>query len=123
MREVLMMALVAYAAGLTVGTVVIGSVAPVAPKENVIKLTAKKFEYSPTEITAKKGEPVVIEVSSEDVKHGFTLPDFGIRTDIKPGSMNRISFTPDKAGRFTFTCDVFCGAGHEDMSGTLTVTE
>jgi len=89
----------------------------------VIKLTAKKFEYSPSEITVKKGEPVVIEASSEDVKHGFTLPDFGIRTDIKPGSVNRVSFTPDRAGRFGFACDVFCGGGHEDMSGTLIVTE
>jgi cytochrome c oxidase subunit II len=121
MTKFLMMALVAYAAaGLAVSTVVIGSG---TPKEKVIKLTAKKFEYSPAEITVKKGEPVVIEVSSEDVKHGFTLPDFGIRTDIKPGSVNRISFTPDKAGRFAFACDVFCGGGHEDMSGTLIVTE
>jgi cytochrome c oxidase subunit 2 len=121
MTKVLMMALVAYAAaGLAAGTVVIGSG---VPKDKVIKLTAKKFEYSPAEITVKKGEPVVIEVSSEDVKHGFTLPDFGIRTDIKPGSVNRISLTPDKAGRFAFACDVFCGVGHEEMSGTLIVTE
>ena len=121
MRKSLMIALVAYAAaGVAVGTVVTGSG---APGNKVIKLTAKKFEYSPAEITVKKGEPVVLEVSSEDVKHGFTLPDFGIRTDIKPGSVNRISFTPDKAGRFSFACDVFCGAGHEDMSGTLIVTE
>src|SRR6476660_397039 len=121
MRRSLMIAFVVYAAaGLAAATVVIGSG---APKEKVIKLTAKKFEYSPAEITVKKGEPVVIEVSSEDVKHGFSLPDFGIRTDIKPGSVNRITFTPDKAGRFTFACDVFCGAGHEEMSGTLIVTE
>ena len=121
MRKSLIIGLAAYAAaGLAAGTVVTSSG---APRDKVIKLTAKKFEYSPAEITVKKGEPVVIEVSSEDVKHGFTLPDFGIRTDIKPGSLNRISFTPDKAGRFAFACDVFCGAGHEDMSGTLIVTE
>ena len=121
MSRFLMIALIAYtAAGLAVSAVVIGSG---APKDKVIKLTAKKFEYSPAEITVKKGEPVVIEVSSEDVKHGFNLPDFGIRTDIKAGSVNRISFTPDKAGRFAFACDVFCGVGHEEMSGTLIVTE
>ena len=121
MRKPLMIALIAYtAAGVAAGRVVIGSN---APGEKVIKLTAKKFEYSPPEITVKKGEPVVIEVSSQDVKHGFTLPDFGIRTDIQPGSVNRIALTPDKTGRFTFGCDVFCGSGHEEMSGTLLVTE
>jgi cytochrome c oxidase subunit 2 len=120
MRKVLLMALVAYAAAGTAATVVNGSG---EPKEKVVKLTATKFEFSPAEITVKKGEPVVIEVTSQDVKHGFTLPDFGVRTDIQPGSVGRISFTPDKAGRFAFACDVFCGAGHEDMSGLLIVTE
>jgi heme/copper-type cytochrome/quinol oxidase subunit 2 len=33
-----------------------------------------------------------------------------------------LSFTPDKAGTFTFLCDVFCGDGHEGMSGRLVVT-
>lgn len=115
-----MISFVVYAVAVLAAGTVNGSD---APKDKVIKLTAKKFEYSPAEITVKKGEPVVIEVTSEDVKHGFTLPDFGIRTDIKPGSVNRISFTPDKTGRFTFACDVFCGSGHEDMSGSLIVTE
>jgi cytochrome c oxidase subunit 2 len=121
MRKNLMMALVAYAAaGVAVGAVVIGSG---SPNQKVIRITAKKFEYSPAEITVKKGEPVVLEITSEDAKHGFSLPDFGLRIDVKPGAVNRISFTPDKAGRFTFACDVFCGSGHEDMSGTLNVIE
>ena len=121
MKKTFITALVAYAAlGILLSTVVIGS-GP--PQEKVIKLTAKKFAFSPDEITITKGEPIVLVISSEDVKHGFNLPDFGIRADIKPGATARISFTPDKAGRFTFACDVFCGSGHEDMSGTLTVTE
>lgn len=93
------------------------------PAEKVIHITAKKFEFTPGEITLKKGEPVVLEIKSEDVKHGFSLPDFKIRASIEPGKTATVRFTPDKAGQFTFACDVFCGDGHEDMSGTLTVTE
>src|ERR1043165_357753 len=93
------------------------------PAEKVVHLTAKKFEFTPAEITLRKGEPVVIEIKSEDVKHGFSLPDFKIRASIEPGKTSTVRFTPDKAGRFTFACDVFCGDGHEDMSGRLTVTE
>lgn len=91
--------------------------------EKVIHITAKKFAFTPAEITVKKGEPVAIEIKSADVRHGFSLPDFGVRIDIKPGQTNTVRFNPDKAGQFTFTCDVFCGSGHEDMSGTLIVTE
>jgi cytochrome c oxidase subunit 2 len=109
------------------GAVVVASLA-VALKtgsttEKVIRVTAKKFEFSPGEITVKKGVPVVLELTSSDRTHGFKLPDFGVRADAKPGEITRLSITPDKTGKFTFSCDVFCGSGHEDMSGTLVVTE
>jgi cytochrome c oxidase subunit 2 len=91
--------------------------------EQVIQLTAKKFEYSPNEITVKKGQPVVIEIVSLDRKHGFTIPDLKVRSDVKPGAENVVRFTPDKAGTFNFHCDLFCGSGHEGMAGTLVVVE
>src|SRR5438046_12165 len=89
----------------------------------VIHIKAKKFEFIPADITIKKGERVVLEITSEDVKHGFSLPGFKLRADVKPGEISRLEFTPDKTGKFIFTCDIFCGAGHEDMSGTLTVID
>jgi len=94
-----------------------------AATEQVIHLTAKKFEYSPSAITVKKGQPVAIEIASLDRKHGFLIPDFKIRTDVKPGGQNVVRFTPDKAGTFNFHCDLFCGSGHEGMAGILIVVE
>jgi cytochrome c oxidase subunit 2 len=91
--------------------------------EQVIRITAKNFEFTPGTITVKKGVPVVLELSSGDRRHGFSLRAFGVRTDVKPGSVSRVSFTPDRTGRFTFTCDVFCGDGHEQMTGTLVVID
>ncbi len=90
-------------------------------QEQVIHITAKKFEYSPNEITVKKDVPVVLEITSLDRDHGFKLREFGIRADIKPGQVNRVRIVPNKTGRFPFECDVFCGTGHEDMSGELVV--
>jgi len=91
--------------------------------EREIHITAKKFESTPDTITLKKGEPVVLLLSSQDRKHGFHLREFGIRADVNPGETARIRFTPNKTGKFTFSCDVFCGEGHEDMTGTMVVTE
>ena len=93
------------------------------PVEREIHITAKKFDFTPDTITLKKGEPVVLVVSSQDRKHGFNLRAFGIRADVEPGGTAQIRFTPDKTGKFTFSCDVFCGEGHEDMTGTVIVTE
>jgi cytochrome c oxidase subunit II len=53
---------------------------------------------------------------------GWYLPDFAIRADILPGTTSRLRFTPDKSGEFGFHCDVFCGSGHENMTGTVIVT-
>ena len=93
------------------------------PAEREIHITAKKFEFAPETITLKKGDPVVLVISSQDRKHGFNLRAFGIRADVNPGGTAQIRFTPDKTGKFTFSCDVFCGEGHEDMTGTIVVTE
>lgn len=93
------------------------------PKEPVVRLSVKRFEYSPKEVVLKKGVAVVIEVESQDVVHGFNLPDLGVRTDVIPGKVARVHVTPQKTGRFTFRCDIFCGTGHEDLDGTVVVEE
>ena len=93
------------------------------PAEREIHITAKKFEFTPDTITLKKGEPVVFVLSSQDRKHGFNLRGFGIHADVNPGEVAHVRFTPNQTGKFTFSCDVFCGEGHEDMTGTVVVTE
>lgn len=92
-----------------------------APKAKVIKITAKRFDYSPGHLTLKKGQRVVLEMTSGDVVMGFNLPDFNVRGDLIPGKVTRVEFTPDKTGDFTFLCDIFCGSGHEEMHGRVTV--
>src|SRR6266851_9128138 len=91
------------------------------PKEEVIRITARKFAFLPGEITLRRGVPVVLEFVSADVVMGFNAPDFNIRADILPGQVSRVRFAPDKTGTFVFLCDIFCGDGHEGMSGKLKV--
>ena len=93
------------------------------PKEKVIKITAKRFDYTPGKLTLKKGEPVILELSTSDVLMGFNLPDFNVRADVVPDKVIRVRFVPDKTGTFTFLCDVFCGTKHEEMNGTITVVD
>jgi cytochrome c oxidase subunit 2 len=94
-----------------------------ATSERVIKITAERYDYSPGHIVLKKGEPVVLELVSEDRLHGFHVKALGVRADVLPGQSVRIRVVPDKTGTFLITCDVFCGSGHGDMNGLITVTE
>ncbi|MEO8155919.1 MAG: cupredoxin domain-containing protein [Rhizobacter sp.] len=98
-----------------------GLAAPQTP-DKIIRITARKFEFEPRHIALKMGEAVVLEFNSQDVIMGFNLNAFGLRTDIVPGQTSSLRFTPDKTGEFVFYCDVFCGNGHEEMDGTLSVT-
>ena len=74
-------------------------------------------------IEVSKGDVVVFKLTSSDVVHGFSLKDFEVYlTDgIEPGKATYVSFTADKIGIFTFSCNAICGEMHQNMQGTLVV--
>lgn len=95
--------------------------APQAVKEFTV--TAKNWEWNPKTITVKKGDKVVLHVSSADDDHGFGIREYNINVAFDGGETKTIEFTADKAGSFTFYCSVPCGEGHREMKGTLVVQE
>jgi len=95
--------------------------ADVNPK--VIEITAKKFEFTPNEITLKKGEPVILRLTSTDRVHGFMSKPLKVDTDIAAGKTTDVVVTPDTAGDFTVICDHYCGVGHGNMKMKVTVVE
>ncbi|HZZ91889.1 MAG TPA: cupredoxin domain-containing protein [Usitatibacter sp.] len=115
-RRRLLVAGAALLAGAAAGRAALGQ------QERVIQVVARKWAFLPADIALRKGEPVTIELTAPEVVMGFNAPDFKVRADIIPGQVAKVRFTPDKAGTFTFLCDIFCGDGHEGMSGRLIVT-
>jgi cytochrome c oxidase subunit II len=93
------------------------------PNAKVIEITAKKFEFTPAEITLKKGEPVILRLTSSDRVHGFMSKPLKIDTDIAAGKTTDVAVTPDNAGDFTVICDHYCGLGHGNMKMKVSVVE
>jgi cytochrome c oxidase subunit 2 len=96
-----------------------GAWAQSAPQR--IEITAKRFQFTPGEITVKKGQPVVLVLKSADVSHGLRFRDFGINVQVKAGGTVEVKFTPNKTGDFVGHCSVFCGPGHGTMEIKLHV--
>jgi len=97
------------------------SLAPDAPRR--IEVSVKRFAYTPAEITVKKGEPVVLVLTTEDVAHGLKFKELNLNAKAEKGKPAELAFTPDKVGDFVGHCSVFCGSGHGSMTLTLHVTE
>ncbi len=116
-RDVIAIAAVALAA-FGLGTF---AVAQLAPRR--IEMTAVKFKFDRTEIRARKGERVMLVLTTPDFVHGFSVPDLAIRADLVPGRTVEIALPTDRAGRFVFLCDNFCGDGHDRMNGVVVVSE
>ena len=87
----------------------------------VVKVVAQRFHYTPGEIRVKAGRPVVLEFTSLDFVHGFSMPDLKLRADLPPGVVTRVQLTAQKPGVYEFLCDNFCGDGHEEMHGRMIV--
>ena len=109
-------------APLAASALLLGAAQGKAVKERVIKVEARKFRFSPNVIEVRQGEAVVLELRALDFAHGFNIPELQTRIDLVPGKAVKLRLQLTQAGRFGFLCDNFCGAGHEEMAGTLVVT-
>jgi cytochrome c oxidase subunit 2 len=90
---------------------------------NKVEIIAHRFEFSPSEITLKKGEPVILVLTAKDVTHGLKLDAFNQVVKANKGQSSQVEFTPAETGTFVAQCAVFCGAGHGSMKLTIHVTE
>lgn len=97
--------------------------APAQKTPRRIEVTAKRFTFTPADITVKKGEPVVLVLTSADVQHGIRVKELGIDIKAGKGQTNERAFTPDKTGTFVGHCSVFCGSGHGSMALTIHVVD
>jgi len=94
-----------------------------AESTQVVKIAASKFHFTPDHITLVKGQPVTLQLTSNDATHGFMIRALKIDTDIKPGNVTEMTVTPATAGTFKAICDHYCGLGHAGMKMTVVVEE
>lgn len=67
------------------------------------------------------GEPILINMISQDVIHSLYIPAMRIQMETLPGRYTQLWFKPDRVGTYHILCTEFCGTDHSVMGGLLTV--
>ena len=65
----------------------------------------------------------VVQLTSRDVIHSFTLNEMRVKQDATPGMTSRIWFTPIATGDWEIACSQLCGLGHYRMRGEYHVVD
>ena len=105
----------------------------------VIRMTARKYEFSPSTVHVKAGTKVQLTITAIDRDHGFktavvpegadssagpglefTSPQGNDGWKLKKGQDTTIEFVA-RTGTYEFRCSVDCGIHHGRMQGQLVV--
>jgi len=91
----------------------------------VVRMTAERFTFSPSQIKVKQGTVIELRLRSDDTNHGFRI--IGSETNLIIPKRGRgeasLIFRADTPGRYTFECSKMCGAGHSFMRGEIIVED
>ena len=106
----------------------------------VIDVTAKKYEFSPSPIRVKQGMRVQLKITATDHAHGFRIKELPEGADtadakgrglvfsspqdcqrIEKGQTATVEFVAQTPGTYPFRCCTRCGWHHRAMKGQLIV--
>jgi cytochrome c oxidase subunit 2 len=98
---------------------------PPSTAEQTVNLSAERFSFTPSQVKTRVGTTLTIRLTSDDTAHGFRIIGTSVNVEIPKRSrgVRTVTFTPDKAGRYTFECSRLCGAGHSFMRGVIVVED
>lgn len=92
-----------------------------APNHRDFTLTARNYAFAPDRLEVARDDLVKITVSSADQTHSFTIDEYRIAKRIPAGGTTTFEFRADRAGTFSYYCNVATDTGCRAMRGTLVV--
>lgn len=90
--------------------------------ERTIHMGVRQYAWDPPLVMAKKGELVRLIIHNADVQHGLVIPELNVLNIDIPTEGAVIEFEASKVGTFVFFCSYYCGEGHSEMRGKLSLS-
>ena len=92
-----------------------------APNRRAFAITARNYAFTPNRIEIIKDDLVSLTLEGADQVHSFAIDEFRIAKRIAAGTTVTIEFRADRAGSFTFYCNIAADPGCKAMRGMLVV--
>ena len=73
------------------------------------------------ELVVPVGQPIRLEMTSQDVLHSFYVPEFRIKHDVIPGRFAYVWFEAPEEGVYQVLCTEYCGTAHSNMGAKIRV--
>ncbi len=89
--------------------------------EAYVRAESNPWKFRPDVMNVPVNSTVTFYVTSADVQHGFKIEGTNANLQILPGQVSKVTVTFTTKGQYHFICDEYCGVGHQNMFGTLTV--
>jgi len=96
---------------------------PKSQAPRVIRVSAERFAYTPSEIVVEKGTTIEFHLTSDDTDHGFRIIGTDVNAEIPKRRRGEtiVKYVADTEGTFVIECSRPCGAGHTAMRAILVV--
>jgi len=80
-----------------------------------VRLIALQYDFVPRCLVVPAQVPVRFRLTSDDVIHGFLLPNTNINTMVVPGFVAEVRTRFSRTGDYLMPCHEYCGLGHQAM--------
>jgi cytochrome c oxidase subunit 2 len=112
----------------------------IAPDENDVLVEAEAYQWGwnmhypeqnftvsgsgegPT-VVVPEGQDIYFRIVSQDVIHGFHVPELGLKKDAIPNRENYVKTNIDETGTYQGYCSEYCGLAHSQMYFTIEVVD
>jgi len=80
-----------------------------------------KDDLVSSELVLPIDREIDLRIVSQDVIHGFFVPEMRLKQNAIPGQTFHIHFTPTREGAYAILCSQICGLGHHRMQATMRI--
>lgn len=112
-------------AGLTLGDLPYGAHEELNKEAVMVNVMGHQWRWDIDRTELPVNTPVIFNVSSSDVNHGFAIYNDDLKliaqTQAMPGYINKLTYTFDKTGTYKILCLEYCGLAHHSMLTELIV--